>query len=141
MVANPTVTEPGIDEAGVAELCHQLLRELDPKVVPPEQFLGRQFDLGLAWVHFPDGHGGLGGSARLQKTINEILWPAGAPVAMFRNPIGYGMGAPTVVTHASPTQKARYLRPLFTGEEIWCQLFSEPGRRFRRRRSGHPGRP
>ena len=44
-----------------------------------------------------------------------------------RNPIGYGMGAPTIVTHGSDEQKQRYLRPLFTGEEIWCQLFSEPG--------------
>jgi alkylation response protein AidB-like acyl-CoA dehydrogenase len=37
------------------------------------------------------------------------------------------MGAPTVVTHGSEAQKQRYLRPLFTNEEIWCQLFSEPG--------------
>ena len=44
-----------------------------------------------------------------------------------RNPIGYGMGAPTVVAHGSTIQKERYLRPLFTGEEVWCQLFSEPG--------------
>ena len=48
--------------------------------------------------------------------------------AFARNPIGYGMGAPTI---ADPRQRgagaASYLRPLFTGEEIWCQLFSEPG--------------
>jgi alkylation response protein AidB-like acyl-CoA dehydrogenase len=37
------------------------------------------------------------------------------------------MGAPTVATHGSEEQRRRYLRPLFTGEEIWCQLFSEPG--------------
>ena len=37
------------------------------------------------------------------------------------------MGAPTIVTHGSEDQKQRYLRPLFTGEEVWCQLFSEPG--------------
>ena len=37
------------------------------------------------------------------------------------------MGAPTVVTHGSEAQRQRYLRPLFTGEEVWCQLFSEPG--------------
>ena len=37
------------------------------------------------------------------------------------------MGAPTVVTHGSDEQRDRYLRPLFTGEEVWCQLFSEPG--------------
>jgi len=43
------------------------------------------------------------------------------------NVIGYGMVAPTLVTHGTTEQKSRFLRPLFTGEEIWCQLFSEPG--------------
>ncbi len=52
---------------------------------------------------------------------------AGAPLAYARNPIGHGMGAPTIVTHGSDAQVERYLRPLFTGEEIWCQMFSEPG--------------
>jgi alkylation response protein AidB-like acyl-CoA dehydrogenase len=46
---------------------------------------------------------------------------------MYRNPIGHGMTGPTVVAWGSDEQKERYLRPLFTGEEIWCQLFSEPG--------------
>jgi alkylation response protein AidB-like acyl-CoA dehydrogenase len=116
-----------VDEAHVLSLCDQLLAELDPKQVPAVEFLGRQFDLGLAWVHFPEGHGGLGASPKLQKVINEKLGEAGAPNAAVRNVIGYGMGAPTIVTHGSDDQKQRYLRPLFTGEEIWCQLFSEPG--------------
>jgi alkylation response protein AidB-like acyl-CoA dehydrogenase len=63
----------------------------------------------------------------MQKLVNETLIGAGAPHPYGRNPIGYGMGAPTVVTHGSEEQKRRYLRPLFTGEEVWCQLFSEPG--------------
>ena len=46
---------------------------------------------------------------------------------MYRNPIGHGMCGPTVAVWGSEEQKSRYLRPLFTGEEIWCQLFSEPG--------------
>jgi alkylation response protein AidB-like acyl-CoA dehydrogenase len=58
---------------------------------------------------------------------NTRLRKAKAPMAGLRNPIGYGMGAPTVVTHGSDAQRQRYLRPLFTGEEVWCQLFSEPG--------------
>ena len=53
--------------------------------------------------------------------------PPAHPVAGVRNPIGYGMCAPTIATHGTPEQKARYLRPLFDNEEIWCQLFSEPG--------------
>jgi alkylation response protein AidB-like acyl-CoA dehydrogenase len=116
-----------VDEAHVLTLCDQLLAELDPKRVPAVEFLGRQFDLGLAWVHFPEGNGGLGASPKLQKTINEHLAEAGAPNAAVRNLIGHGMGAPTIVTHGSEDQKRRYLRPLFTAEEIWCQLFSEPG--------------
>ena len=118
---------PVADEATVRSLCQQLLEELPPKETDPVTFLGRQFDLGLAWVHFPVGHGGLGGSPGLQRTINETLHSAGAPIAAYRNVIGHGMGAPTVVTHGSEDQKERYLRPLFTGEEVWCQLFSEPG--------------
>jgi alkylation response protein AidB-like acyl-CoA dehydrogenase len=131
-MADMSVTErpaaqPASDEDRVRARCDQLLAELPPRETDATTFLGRQFDLGLAWVHFPEGHGGLGLSPRLQKTINETLWAAGAPVAAAPNPIGHGMGAPTVVTHGSEDQKRRYLRPLFTNEEIWCQLFSEPG--------------
>ncbi|MEX2292533.1 MAG: acyl-CoA dehydrogenase family protein [Acidimicrobiales bacterium] len=115
------------EEDEIRSLCEQLLTELPPKETDPAVFLGRQFDLGLGWVHFPEGNGGLGRSPRLQKVINETLIGAGAPIAAFRNVIGHGMGAPTVVTHGTDAQKARYLRPLFTGEEVWCQLFSEPG--------------
>jgi alkylation response protein AidB-like acyl-CoA dehydrogenase len=98
-----------------------------PRSTDARTFLGAQFDAGLAWVHFPDGHGGLGASPKLQKAVNERLLAAGAPSPYPRNPIGHGMGAPTVVTHGSDEQRDRYLRPLFTGEEIWCQMFSEPG--------------
>ena len=115
------------DEARVEGLCEQLLAELPPRETPPGDFLGRQFDLGLAWVHFPEGHGGLGLSPKLQKTVNETLGRAGAPRAGAMNPIGHGMGAPTIVAHGREDQRRRYLRPLFTNEEIWCQLFSEPG--------------
>jgi alkylation response protein AidB-like acyl-CoA dehydrogenase len=125
--ADADAAQPASDEARVRTLCDQLLAELPPSETDPVTFLGRQFDLGLAWVHFPEGHGGLGLSPKLQRTINETLWAAGAPHAAARNAIGHGMGAPTVVTHGSESQKRRYLRPLFTNEEIWCQLFSEPG--------------
>jgi alkylation response protein AidB-like acyl-CoA dehydrogenase len=111
----------------VDDLVTQLLDECDPKKNDPATFLGTQFDKGLAWVHFPVGHGGLGVNPKLQKLVNERLTAAGAPNSYSRNPIGYGMCGPTVVVWGSEEQKTRYLRPLFTGEEIWCQLFSEPG--------------
>jgi alkylation response protein AidB-like acyl-CoA dehydrogenase len=115
------------EEQRVNARCDELLQEYDPKSTPPAEFLGAQYDRGLAWVHFPEGFGGLGASPKLQNTINARLTGAGAPLPYARNPIGYGMCAPTLVVHASDEQKHRYLRPLFTGEEIWCQLFSEPG--------------
>jgi alkylation response protein AidB-like acyl-CoA dehydrogenase len=115
------------DEALVQERIDALLAKHDPKATPVEEFLGAQFDLGLAWVHFPEGNGGLAAPFALQRTVNEQLAKAGATPAAMRNAIGFGMGAPTIVTHGTDAQKERYLRPLFTGEEVWCQLFSEPG--------------
>ncbi|MBK5332349.1 MAG: acyl-CoA dehydrogenase family protein, partial [Ilumatobacteraceae bacterium] len=124
-----TATEVQAKEAEdlVDDLAMQLLDECDPKTNDSVTFLGAQFDKGLAWVHFPVGHGGLGVNPKLQKIVNERLVAAGAPNAYYRNPIGHGMCGPTVVVWGSEEQKTRYLRPLFTGEEIWCQLFSEPG--------------
>jgi alkylation response protein AidB-like acyl-CoA dehydrogenase len=118
---------PATDEQLVNERLDALLAEHDPKATDARAFLGAQFDAGLAWVHFPEGYGGLGVSPKLQRVVNERIAAAGGPNAYWRNPIGSGMGAPTVVTHGTEAQKQRYLRPLFTGEEIWCQLFSEPG--------------
>ena len=123
-----TVTETlTADEQRVSDLVDRLLAEFPPKSTTPTEFLGAQFDLGLAWVHFPEGHGGLGLNPKLQKLINERIYAQGAPNPMYRNPIGHGMTGPTVVVWGSEEQKQRYLRPLFTGEEVWCQLFSEPG--------------
>jgi alkylation response protein AidB-like acyl-CoA dehydrogenase len=118
---------PQSDEDRVLALCEQLLADCPPEHTANVDFWGRQFDLGLAWVHFPEGHGGLGLSPKLQKVIGERLRAAGAPPSGGMNLIGHGMGAPTVVTHGSEAQKRRYLRPLFTNEEFWCQMFSEPG--------------
>jgi len=111
----------------VDELVEGLLADFPPATTPPQKFLGEQFDRGLAWVHFPPGAGGLGLTPRDQQRAQSRLSAGGAPVAGVRNPIGYGMCAPTIATHGTPEQKERYLRPLFTNEEIWCQLFSEPG--------------
>jgi alkylation response protein AidB-like acyl-CoA dehydrogenase len=111
----------------VDALVDGLLRDLPPATTPPESFLGAQFDRGLAWVHHPEGRGGLGLSPSLHQHAMARLRQGGAPIAVLRNVIGYGMVAPTVLTHGTEEQKDRFLRPLFTGEEVWCQLFSEPG--------------
>jgi acyl-CoA dehydrogenase len=66
------------------------------------------------------------GFGPLESTIwGEEKARVGATIPF--NVVGFGMAGPTVIAHGSPEQKARYLPPLLNGEEIWCQLFSEPG--------------
>jgi alkylation response protein AidB-like acyl-CoA dehydrogenase len=113
--------------ANVDELVDQLLADRPPAETPAKEFLGEQFDRGLAWLHFPPDCGGLGLTPKDQQRAQSRLSQGGAPIAGLKNPIGYGMCAPTIVAHGTDEQKVRYLRPLFTSEEIWCQLFSEPG--------------
>ena len=104
-----------------------LLATHPPATSDVVEFLGAQFDAGLAWSHFPPGCGGVGATPAQQLRVLQRLAEARAPSAVMRNVIGYGMVAPTLVVHGTPAQRDRYLRPLFTGEEVWCQLFSEPG--------------
>src|SRR5438034_5484960 len=104
----------GVDEAEMLARCDELLQAVDPRLNDPVTFFGEQFDRGLAWVHFPEGHGGLGAPPSFQRLIHERLEAAGAPLPDMKLLIGHGMGAPTVVTHGSESQKQRYLRPLFT---------------------------
>ncbi|MSY18790.1 MAG: acyl-CoA dehydrogenase, partial [Actinobacteria bacterium] len=103
-----------------------LLASHDPKHVPHAEFRGLQFDAGLAWVHFPTGFGGLGVRPDLQRMVEQRLRAAGAKGA---DPASFflALAGPTIVTHGTDEQRARFLRPMFTGEERWCQLFSEPG--------------
>jgi alkylation response protein AidB-like acyl-CoA dehydrogenase len=114
-------------EAVLDALIDELVTAFPPSTTKPVDFLGEQFDRGLAWTHFPLGHGGLGLTSADQLHALRRLSKLGAPSAVGRNVIGYGMVAPTIVAHGTEEQKERFLRPLFTGEEIWCQLFSEPG--------------
>ena len=116
-------TEPAI--ANIDRLLDELLRDHDP-AGDRDVFMGAQFDLGLAWVHFAEGHGGLGLSPQLQTVIDERLDAVTEHRPSFFHIIGHGMGAPMIYAHGTEAQKRRFLRPLFTGEEIWCQLFSEP---------------
>src|SRR5580700_3762135 len=115
------------DEDLVRSKLRDLLADHDPASTPAVEFLGARFDAGLAWVSFPVGLGGLGLSPDLQGLVERELRAVDAPNETDRNVIGYGMAAPTLLTHGTEEQRERYLRPLFTCEEVWCQLFSEPG--------------
>ena len=104
------------------------LAEHDPAETPKQDFNNARFDAGLAWVHYPEGLGGLGLSRTLQSVVDAEFAAAGAPTNdPERNGIGLGMAAPTILAYGSDEQQQRWLRKLWTAEEIWCQLFSEPG--------------
>ncbi|MCB0940359.1 MAG: acyl-CoA dehydrogenase family protein [Mycobacterium sp.] len=116
------------DADRVADLARGVVADHDPKKVPIPEFLGACYDAGLSWVHFPEGQGGLGLSRGLQAVADQVLQGAGGPVPLGLNPMGYGMAAPTIREHAQSDElKKQLLRPLATTEDIWCQLFSEPG--------------
>ena len=90
-------------------------------------FRGAQWDAGLAMVHFPEGRGGLGLSPAKQAIVDAVLRANGVEFEDLRiNPIGIGMALPTLLTYGSEELKDKHLRRIFTGEDIWCQLFSEP---------------
>lgn len=115
------------DLARVDALIDELLATHDPKLTEPIAFRGAQYDLGLAWVHFPEGFGGLNLPPISQRHIERRLRAAGAAAPEGLLFFGLSLAGPTVATHGSDELRRRALRPMFTGEEVWCQLFSEPG--------------
>ncbi|MFE6755226.1 acyl-CoA dehydrogenase family protein [Streptomyces sp. NPDC057684] len=106
----------------------ELLAAYPPATTDRTDFLKARFDAGLSWVHYPQGLGGLGLPRSLQAVVDAELAAADAPDNDPRRiGIGLGMAAPTVLGFGTDEQKQRFLRPLWIGEEVWCQLFSEPG--------------
>jgi alkylation response protein AidB-like acyl-CoA dehydrogenase len=108
-------------------LAEEFLGTWDPST-PRSEALRARFDAGLAWASRPAGLGGLGASREEQAEVDRRFAAAGFPDNdPLANGIGLGMAAPTILAVGTPEQQERFLRPLWTGEEIWCQLFSEPG--------------
>jgi alkylation response protein AidB-like acyl-CoA dehydrogenase len=104
------------------------LAEHDPGTTDRWEFLRARFDAGLAWVHYPEGLGGLGLHPGEQAGVDAAFAAAEAPDNRpLLGIIGLGMAAPVLMRFADREHQDRWLRPLWTGEEIWCQLFSEPG--------------
>jgi alkylation response protein AidB-like acyl-CoA dehydrogenase len=81
-------------------------------------------DAGYAGLSWPKEYGGAGADARLRGIFAEETDRAGAPERL--NTIGEDFAGPTIIDFGTAEQKKRFLRPILTGEEIWCQLFSEP---------------
>ncbi|WP_039940179.1 acyl-CoA dehydrogenase family protein [Streptomyces himastatinicus] len=117
-----------VDADGLRSRTRAFLEAHPPATTDRLDFLRARFDAGLAWVHYPVGLGGLDAPRSLQAVVDAELEAAGAPDNDPRRiGIGLGMAAPTILGFGSEEQRQRLLRPLWTGEEVWCQLFSEPG--------------
>ena len=82
-------------------------------------------EAGWAGVSWPKEYGGRGATLVEQAIYNEEFVRAQAPSTA--NVLGLAMGGPTVIAHGTEEQKRRYLEPILSAEEIWCQGFSEPG--------------
>ena len=112
------------DEAGA------LFDELDAadergRVAEAQAFQGRLFDAGLAGVTWPKEYGGGGLGNRELEIFNAEAASFELPTGIFL--IGHGMCGPTLLTLGTEEQRRRYVPPMLRGDEIWCQLFSEPG--------------
>ncbi len=82
------------------------------------------YDAGLIGTDVPREYGGHGQTG-LQRIANQEMERAGTPYLI--NIIGLSMVAPTIMTHGTEAQKQKFLPGLLSGEELWCQGFSEPG--------------
>ncbi|HEV3475142.1 MAG TPA: acyl-CoA dehydrogenase [Actinomycetota bacterium] len=82
-------------------------------------------DAGYVGITWPEEYGGRGLSITFQAIAYEELARADVPEHI--GLIGIGMAGPTIMARGSEEQKRKYLRPILTGEEVWCQGFSEPG--------------
>jgi alkylation response protein AidB-like acyl-CoA dehydrogenase len=87
-------------------------------------FQRRLAEGGWAAVHWPREYGGLGATLTESAIFFEELGRSGAPLPA--NVLGLLLAGPTIMTWGTPEQKQRYLTPILTAEEIWCQGFSEP---------------
>jgi len=85
---------------------------------------GRLAEAGLAGVTWPREYGGQGLGPIEQVIVSQEIARAGVPGIL--DVIGVGMLGPTIIAHGTEEQKSRYLGPMLHGDEVWCQMFSEP---------------
>ena len=122
------------ERAFAAEVRQWLADHLEPP--PPFATLAEEVEWGRRWqaqlaegrwvgIHWPRPYGGRGASPLEVAIFNTEYARARAPQPV--NRVGINLTGPTLLAHGTEEQKARYLPAILTAEEIWCQLFSEPG--------------
>src|SRR5690606_19083695 len=96
----------------------------DPIAVA-QDFMARLYDAGYSGITWPERWRGQGLTQQEERAFNAAARDFALPTYVFS--IGLGMTGPTIVDRGTDAQRERFVRPLLRGEEIWCQLFSEPG--------------
>jgi alkylation response protein AidB-like acyl-CoA dehydrogenase len=107
--ARPVLRQSGVDDAAVARC---------------KTWQAKKADAGFAGLTWPKRFGGREASPILQVIYNQEEDDFVVPRGLYE--IGLGMCIPTMMTYATPEQLDRYVQPALRGEEVWCQLFSEP---------------
>jgi alkylation response protein AidB-like acyl-CoA dehydrogenase len=122
------MAESRISEEELRARVRTLLDEVHPERTESIPFRRKQYEHGLAWVHFPEGYGGLGLGPKMNLVVFDEI-SKHSKVVHHDPPasiIGIGMGAPVVLTYGSEEMKKTLLPRIFSGEDVWCQMFSEP---------------
>jgi alkylation response protein AidB-like acyl-CoA dehydrogenase len=83
------------------------------------------YDAGFVGMGWPKQYGGQEASPIEQAIVGEEMARSGAPGTI--NGLGIGFIGPTLIAHGTDAQKERYVKKILTAEELWCQLYSEPG--------------
>jgi len=126
--AEPRVDEKfewgkGSDQVGL--LSEKSDEEEAEEIVAAKGWKTTEFDAGFGWITGPEEHGGRALPATYDRAYREVASRFAIPdQTMFG--IGLGMVAPTILAHAVPEVREQYLRPLYRGDIVACQLFSEP---------------
>jgi alkylation response protein AidB-like acyl-CoA dehydrogenase len=107
--ARPVLRQSGVDADAVARC---------------KAWQAKKADAGFAGLTWPKRFGGREASPILQVIYNQEEEDFAVPRGLYE--IGLGMCIPTMMAYAQPEQLDRYVRPALRGEEVWCQLFSEP---------------
>jgi alkylation response protein AidB-like acyl-CoA dehydrogenase len=95
------------------------------EIAVAKRWKATEFDAGFGWISGPEEHGGRALPGAYERTYRELTSDYAIPSqSMFG--IGLGMVAPTILAHAIPEVRERYLRAMYRGDVVGCQLFSEP---------------
>ena len=113
----------GSDSVGVLD--EKTPEEEAAELVAAKEWKAKEFDAGFGWITGPEEYGGRALPADYERRYREVAGHYRIPTQQAFG-IGLGMVAPTILAHAIPEVRERYLRSLYRGDIVGCQLFSEP---------------